>query len=603
MIKSATPTSIHELFSHEKDIHYLIPKYQREYSWNKDQWSALFNDLMEEDALAGHFLGTIIGVDKTEAVLGRHALEVVDGQQRITTVTLLLVAIYSELAKRKDLITSDDQKSDVINLRRMLVTGNPLGSRVQLQDQNSNAADFLSVLQEGGTGIEANNVKWAGNRKIKKAYRFFKSCLDDRMASESVSDIETLMDVLNRTKKAILVSLEVHSHADAFVLFESLNNRGLALTPIDLIKNSLLEKADGKEGLGVEKAYKRWTQWLSNLGGEYRDQERFLRQFYNAFKSQWGLALPNIPVATRSKLITIFEEMLKGDFDVFAGRMDKATEAYKLIIGVESEEVSDDIARALLDLSRVEGAPSYILMLSLLVNREDYGLSNKDIVEVSRVLISFFVRRNLTNTPPTYALDRLFISIVENWDNTDGLTPRERVLRSLTSVSVDDEVFLYRLKGPIYEENSRITRFILIQLAQSKMDNEKWTDLWARVKARESKEQYRWTIEHVAPQGDNMPQPWIDMLGGSAEAERILNEDIHRLGNLTITGYNSTLGNLAFVDKRDRKDSKAPHGFVGYKNGLGLNEELKDRSEWTGADILRRTEELALAALALFGLE
>ena len=295
--------------------------------------------------------------------------------------------------------------------------------------------------------------------------------------------------------------------------------------------------------------------------------------------------------------------MLKGDFDVFAGRMDKATEAYKLIIGVESEEVSDDIARALLDLSRVEGAPSYILMLSLLVNREDYGLSNKDIVEVSRVLISFFVRRNLTNTPPTYALDRLFISIVENWDNTDGLTPRERVLRSLTGVSVDDEVFLDRLKGPIYEENSGITRFILIQLAQSKMDNEKWTDLWARVKAGESKEQYRWTIEHVAPQGDNMPQPWIDMLGGSVEAERILNEDIHRLGNLTITGYNSTLGNLAFVDKRDRKDSKAPHGYVGYKNGLGLNEELKDRSEWTGADILRRTEELALAALALFGLE
>jgi len=410
------------------------------------------------------------------------------------------------------------------------------------------------------------------------------------------------MDILTRTKKAILVSLEVHSHADAFVLFESLNNRGLALTPIDLIKNSLLEKADSTGGLGVDKAYKRWTQWLSNLGGEYRDQERFLRQFYNAFKSQWGLALPNIPVATRSKLITIFEEMLKGDFDVFAGRMDRATDAYKLIIGNESEDVSGDISKALLDLSRVEGAPSYILMLSLLVNREEYGLSDKDIVEVSRVLISFFVRRNLTNTPPTYALDRLFISIVENWDNTDGLTPRERVLRSLKSVSVDDGVFLERLKGPIYEENSGITRFILIQLAQSKMDNEKWTDLWARVKVGESREQFRWTIEHIAPQGENMPQEWIDMLGGTAEAERILHEDIHRLGNLTITGYNSALGNLAFVEKRDRKDSKSPYGYVGYKNGLGLNDELKDRSEWTEEDISRRTEELALSALALFGL-
>ena len=603
MIKSATPTSIHELFSHEKDINYLIPKYQREYSWTKDQWSALFNDLMEEDALSGHFLGTIIGVDKTEAMLGDHNLEIVDGQQRITTVTLLLLAIFGELTARRECLDNDDQRSDLSNLRRMLVTGSPSRPRVNLQIQNHNSDDFLQVLDEAGTGIHASAVPYAGNRKIKRAFRHFKSCLAERMESADQSEVEVLFDVLNRTKKAIVVTLEVHNHADAFVLFESLNNRGLALTPIDLIKNSLLEKADRTEGLGIDAAYNRWKKWLENLGGEYRDQERFFRQFYNAFKGQWALAVANAPVATRSKLITIFEEMLQGDFAIFADRMDRATSAYGQIICVRpDEETPTSLTRALLDLSRVEGTPSYILMLSLLVNRDEFELSDDDLVEICHLLISFFVRRNLTNTPPTYALDRLFISIVENWELGKDLSPIERIRTPLLAVSSSDTIFLEKLSGPIYDENSSITRFILIQLAQEHMNDEIWTDLWIRDKAGDSKHRYRWTIEHVIPQGENMPTAWIEMLGGEEEAERVLNEDVHKLGNLTITGYNSTLGNLSFGEKKDRKNPKEPTKYVGYRNGLGINAELVEADSWNSADVERRTEDLAKQVLLKFPL-
>jgi len=604
VIKSATPTTIHQLFSHEKDIRYTIPKYQREYSWNKEQWSALFSDLMEDDALSGHFLGTIIGVDKTEAVLGNHALELVDGQQRITTISLLLLAIFSELSQRKDESFSEDQISDISNLRRMLVTAKPIGPRIQLQTQNHNFVDYLSLLQEAGTGIEASSSKYSGNRKIKKAYKFFKASILERIDGQS-DPVEGLMDILNRVKKAVLVSLEVQSHADAFVLFESLNNRGLALTPIDLIKNSLLEMAERHADIGTDLAYARWSKWISNLGPEYRDQERFFRQFYNAFKGQWELGLPNIPVATRSKLITIFDQMLQGDFLEFSDRMDKATNAYRLIIGAHAEteiDENDEVIKALQDLSRVEGASSYILMLSLIVNRGQYGLKDKDIVEVCEVLVSFFVRRNLTNTPPTYALDKLFISIVENWKNDSNESPKAKVLKHLSAVSVADEVFLEKLKGPIYEENVGITRFILIALAQSGMTDEKWTDLWAQVKAGESKQRYKWTIEHIVPQGENMPKAWVEMLGGAAAAEQLLVEDVHRLGNLTITAYNANLGNLAFADKRDRTDSKASNNFIGYKNGLSLNQELSEKSSWDAHDIDRRTDELAHAALLRFPL-
>lgn len=603
VIKSATTTSIHELFSHEKNICYLIPKYQREYSWNKDHWTALFNDLMGEDALAGHFLGTIIGIDKTQAIVDRHYLEVVDGQQRLTTVTLLLIAIYSQLLERKNEITDEDRLSDISNLRRMLVTIDPLGPRVQLQNQNFNSDDFKDVLHDGGTGIGELKRKNSGHRKIKKAYKFFKVCLESRMAEASTSEVETLLDVLSRTKKATIVSLEVFSHADAFVLFESLNNRGLALTPIDLIKNSLLEKADRTPEIGIDVAYSLWTKWLDNLGDEYRDQERFFRQFYNAFKKQWNLSITNIPVATRSKLISVFEEMLKGDFNIFADHMNVGTAAYKIIIGIESDnQNSTELEKVLFDLSRVEGAPSYILMLSLIVNRNDYGLDDKELGKIAQLLISFFVRRNLTNSPPTYALDRLFISIVESLVANPSLPILQTIRQQLLAVSVSDAVFLERLKGPVYEENPGITRFILIQLAQKHMTNEKWMDLWAYLQSEKSEKQFRWTIEHIVPQGENMPPVWIAMLGGQSEAERVLEDEIHKLGNLTITGYNSTLGNRAFEEKRDRKDNKIPHSYVGYKNGLELNDDLKNAEKWTGTNITSRTDKLAREALQMFKL-
>ena len=134
------------------------------------------------------------------------------------------------------------------------------------------------------------------------------------------------------------------------------------------------------------------------------------------------------------------------------------------------------------------------------------------------------------------------------------------------------------------------------------MNDEIWTDLWIRDKAGDSKHRYRWTIEHVIPQGENMPTAWIEMLGGEEEAERVLNEEVHKLGNLTITGYNSTLGNLSFGEKKDRKNPKEPTKYVGYRNGLGINAELVEADSWNSADVERRTEDLAKQVLLKFPL-
>jgi hypothetical protein len=152
------------------------------------------------------------------------------------------------------------------------------------------------------------------------------------------------------------------------------------------------------------------------------------------------------------------------------------------------------------------------------------------------------------------------------------------------------------LEGPIYEENSDVARFVLTALSEDAMTKETRTDLWVQ-----ENRHYVWTIEHILPQGPNLPDAWKQMLGGAEAAAQAQEVEVHRLGNLTITAYNSTLGNKSFVDKRDRTDAKGR--FIGYRNGLALNAALATKVVWTVTDIEARTKELASCAIARFPLD
>ena len=127
------------------------------------------------------------------------------------------------------------------------------------------------------------------------------------------------------------------------------------------------------------------------------------------------------------------------------------------------------------------------------------------------------------------------------------------------------------------------------------MTKETRQDLWRREKGH-----FIWTIEHVLPQGANLPVQWKQMLGGAASAARVQSEHVHRLGNLTITGYNSTLSNKSFEEKKHRKDSAGRP--IGYANGLSLNAFLMATETWGPDEIEARTRMLADAVLARFDL-
>ena len=113
---------------------------------------------------------------------------------------------------------------------------------------------------------------------------------------------------------------------------------------------------------------------------------------------------------------------------------------------------------------------------------------------------------------------------------------------------------------------------------------------------------YLWTIEHIFPQGERIPEPWVQMVadGDETRAKQLQREHVHRLGNLTLTGFNATLGNKPFLEKRDRTDERGNH--VVFRNGLALNEDLKSQEVWTIDKIEARTAKLVARAMQLFQL-
>jgi uncharacterized protein with ParB-like and HNH nuclease domain len=595
VIKSVDDDPIFKLLSPEDTVVYEIPKYQREYAWSKQQWDELFDDLLEEeDPSSGHFLGTIICINRTSNANKENVLELVDGQQRMTTLSILMAAIYKFLNDHNDQL-DPDSVVDLNLLVRQLILKNPTRLRVRPQIQNSNYDDYLNVLKVSGLDVKAPNVKFLGNRRIMKAYNHFSGLIKQQAGPKS--SVKPVLQLLKRVKRAILVKLEVESASDAFTLFESLNNRGMQLTPIDIIKNSLLAAADKKQytGFTTDHVFEQWNELLGDLGDDYKTQERFFRHYYNAFKDELP-SVPKAPIATRSKLIKIYEKLIATDLEKRLEDILLCGAVYRRIVGnLDAEERRTALDGALANLARVQGTPSEALLLYLMIYQNDLRLTESLLRSITETLISFFVRRNLTGDPATNTLQRLFMSIIGNVSDLTGQQTVEAVRVRLRDVASDDATFRAKLMGPLYNENAIVTRYILVALAQDSMTTETFTDLWER-----EGNHFKWTIEHILPQGPGLPKEWLAMLGGVDKATAIQQQHVHRLGNLTITGYNSTLSNRSFHAKKIRKDSKGR--FVGFKNGLALNADVVDATQWTPVQINDRTEKLTKQVLKLFPL-
>ena len=582
MIKSVYNYPVSTLLDIESDVIYVIPRYQREYTWSRIQWDALLDDLLDNEL--HYFLGSIICINQSQDSLAIRELELVDGQQRMTTISILLAAIYDIFNKQPNLVM--EQQIELYNLKHKLALKKmPNQPRLVPQVQNNNQQDYFSVLDSIGILQDIEMAAHAGNRRVFKAYRHFHSRINQYL-EHSDNPIIKLQELLEKVNTATLVKIEVASTSDAYTLFESLNNRGVPLTAIDLIKNKLLAVLESQDKGSIDKQYNRWKKVIDALGDDYAVQERFFRQYYNAFKPSLK-QIVSVPVATKSNLIKIYEKLITQDAEGFLQTMIRMSEYYAQIVSYRAVPNQPKLSSLLLSLDRIQGRPAYLLLMVLFECKADLKLQDIHLEQTVEFLISYFVRRNATDLPPTRDLTRIFMDVVESIMTLQGDEVVKHIQTRLKAESASDEQFKKSLKGPIYEDNKAVCRFVLCALEESRMTRETQVDLWA-LKGKK----YVWTIEHIFPQGDNIPIDWVEMIsdGDTELAEEYRQAYVHCLGNLTISGYNSALGNKSFEDKKNRVDKQGRK--VGYNNGLYLNESLIEQDSWSVQKIEDRTDRL-----------
>lgn len=588
-----------EILGTEKIRFYQIPKYQREYSWGKKECTTLFNDIIENQA--GYFLGSIICVDVTKHSAFGNApvtLQLIDGQQRTTSLSLLLLALYSKIKEFENQLTRQ-QNTNFINLEQMLVHINDdeteYSPRLTPQVQNSNRDDYFKLLYNVGIYNKDVKVMNLGNRRVAYIYKLFQELIEKYIEEECTEDkkeIQILFDLVSKIKDTLLVAIEVSDNKRAYMLFESLNNRGLPLSAIDLIKNNLISLSDDPNNpKQAEKCYDQWERMLGYLTDNYGIRERFFRQYYNAFRDEInepykvdGRKYYFGNLATRSTILEIYESLLEKDYQLLLNDLEAKAKIYSILINNTQDDLDKDLKKALYNLEHIQGAPGYLLLLYIFNYAKELELDNDKLVDIVNYLVSFFVRRNITDFPNTRNLIKLFmdcVDIVKKYKAQELVIELKAFLRQNSST---DSLFEEKLRGDVYINNVDNTRFLLSYYEMKFETSEIFVEPYKKENGK-----YIWTIEHIFPEGDNIPKHWIDMIadGDKTLAEEYLTKYVHNIGNLTLTGYNPNLSNQSFEDKKNKqKDGK----YIGFKNKLVLNDDVVDKDKWTVDCIKKRTD-------------
>lgn len=596
--------------------HFHVPKYQREYTWKKWQWEQLLNDIEDNDP--GYFMGSIICVNDTQMISAGDEIifEVVDGQQRLTTLSLLLAAIHSKLtAALPGYVPADEEDKEEVtscltNIRAKLIKrkkdakpGEPgafkVGKnvyflRVQPSAQNHNLADYLYLLSEAGLIESQPKQAYCGNRLLGRTYAYFLEKIS--------SDVSELMKLMEKINQLMFVQITVGSQSDAFTLFESLNNRGVPLSAMDIIKNKMLAQMERKHAVDIDESFERWQRLIEAIP-DANDQERFLRQFYNTFKHLKEIKVEKATRATRSLIIRIFETLINRD----AARLFDALTVNATIYGklLRAEFAPKHVSEGLTELERISSAPAYLVLLYLFSLDGKHFEDMKFLERVVDLMVRYFIRRNVTDKPPTRQIDQALIDVVESCaarinkgKKLDFQWFVDELMKHARPASLDE--FKSSLGGDIYDNNSWMARYVLIQLDQLHHSREYQPDFWVR----DEKGRFIWTVEHVLPQAEKLPDHWVKMIAGGdrQRAADLQDKFVHRLGNLTLSGYNSDLATSSFEKKQKLSKDRSFLGHkinIGYKNGLILNSlefktktgklSLADAPHWDAEMIEART--------------
>jgi len=430
--------------------------------------------------------------------------------------------------------------------------------------------------------------------------------------------VKSLLSLVSKINQLNFVHISVNTQADAFTLFETLNNRGVPLSAIDIIKNKMLAEMEKQHQVDIDVSYEKWQEIIAAIP-DTTDQERFLRHFYNAFRWDKTIRVEGIPRAIKSKIIAIYEGLIKSNAEsVFNNLCEKAS-LYGTLLDPEENGFDSQLRGQLIDLARINAAPAYQVLLYLFSLPAETFTETDFLARAVDLLRRYYVRRNVTDYPGTRDLDQGHINLIEvcqkQLDTGERLTFeffRDRLLtRGKFASKVD---FEKALRDSMYSTNILMTRYLLVKLDETHHTREYAPDLWAR----NEKDKYVWTVEHVLPQNESISAEWVDMIadGDLQKARELHEKNVHRLGNLTLSGYNSKLATASFDKKQSLAEKRKFLGHtidIGYRNRLALNKltfavggqqlSLADAPKWTTEMIEARTNRMVDILLDMYTFE
>ncbi|HCE3068941.1 DUF262 and DUF1524 domain-containing protein [Vibrio vulnificus] len=539
----------------QKSAQFIIPIYQRQYSWTQEQCEQLWKDIVRAGTteLEAHFIGSVVYVERG---LYSHSdvpqLLVIDGQQRLTSTTLLIAALVSELNARSADNTSVIEGTNAKKLKKYYLCNDAEDGDLYYKLLLTKADDkeLRAIIDN-----EAKHDDDATSRVIQN-YQFFKDKLS-RLGNEKVSEIYLGL------QKLLIVDIALDRERDnPQLIFESLNSTGLDLSQADLIRNFVLMGLEPKQQNTLYERY--WFPMESDFGnGEYS-------WLFNQFMRDYLTLKTNKPPRINDVYEAFKKYVSSSHLDIEDVVADVRKHAQFYIAFSLEQEKEQKLLEAFQDLNAYKVDVSYPLILELYHDYDSQILTLDEFIECVRLIESYVFRRYVCDIP-TNSLNKTFASFARSIRKSSYLESFKAELISLSS---------YRR----FPSDSELNRC----LQHKDMYNVRSRAYWLRrlenydKKERISVENY--TIEHVLPQNKNLSSQWQIALGDDWQS--IQEEYVHTIGNLTLTGYNSELSDRFFTEKRDMEG-----GFA--SSPLTLNQSLRDHDTWNKESIQARSKLLA----------
>ena len=541
----------------KKSPQFIIPIYQRTYSWTESECKQLWDDIIRvgnDNDIRAHFIGSIVYIKKDlYLVTIESALLVIDGQQRLTTVSLIIEALARHLP-------DDAEPCEGLSARKLrhyyLLNQEEQGeARYKLLLTQTDKQSLLSILEQEDLPAEHS-------LRLKENFEFF--------TQQVKKSREDLVPLCKGLIKLMVVEISLtHNQDNPQLIFESMNSTGRELSQADLIRNFILM---GLVPAQQEHLYtKHWRPMEIAFGQEAYDThfDSFMRhyltvktgdipkikQVYEAFKAH----------ARDTQVSAAGVDALVADVHTFAD--------YYCAMALD-QEPNQKLKAAFHDLRELKVDVTYPLLLELYDRYKQDTLTDSDLESAVRMVESYVFRRAVCALP-TNSLNKTFATFK----------------RALKADRCLDSIRAHFLQLPSYRRFPEDEEF-QHEIKQRNLYNFRSRSYWLRRMENHGRKEIvpvsRYTIEHILPQNENLSAKWRESLGENWE--RVQKVYLHTLGNLTLTAYNSEYSDHSFAEKRDMVN--------GFKDSpLYLNKFLGTTETWNEAAIQERAKRLAERAI------